>query len=178
MPSWVTLSGIAIGLVLFGVGLGLVIADQRGWGEPARPELHVKLLGANVFIPDQWPSVTGIGLQTRVWNTGALSIVTDWTLKVIPNGKQAVVAQLTEMPNVLTATGEISTGILRAEDSLEKKTRTAQVGITPVDGTLLFYIPLPRDVVRANDTTWELTAKDIYEKETAVSQLLGNWIGR
>ena len=178
MPPWATLVGIGFGVFLFGIGLGLVIADQRGPEQPARPELHVKLFGADVFVPTGWPDKTGIGLQAMVWNTGAHSIVTGWGLKVIPNGKEPVIAQITEMPNRLTATGESRSADLRSSDSLENKSSTSPVGLEPVKGILLFYVALPKQVVNSSDTVWEVTAKDIYEKETRVTQMVGNWLGR
>lgn len=140
-----------------------------------KTEFHLSMSGGNVFIPDEWPDRTGIGLDAEIWNTGAPSIVTSWSMRITPNGGQPVIAQPTKMPNVLSATGEFNSARLLAANSLELKTKQTPVGITPVSGVLLFYVSLPKNIVSANDTSWELTAKDIYEKEVRVSHLVGDW---
>jgi hypothetical protein len=82
------------------------------------------------------------------------------------------------MPNVLSATGPFNSAKLLASNSLEAKTRDKQIGSTPVSGVLLFYVTLPKNVVGAQDTVWEITVKDIYEKETTVSRLVGDWLSK
>jgi hypothetical protein len=180
MPPWATLSGIGIGILLFGVGVGLIVGDLRGGGvvAPLRPELRLMIQGANVFIPDLQPTWTGIGVDARIWNTGKPSIVTGWSMTIIPNGKPPIVAQLTQMPNVLTAHGPFNSSRLLAENSLELKTKDTPVETMPVSGALLFYVALLKDIVQASDTKWEIVANDIYEKETRVSHLVGDWLQR
>ncbi|MFZ1961928.1 MAG: hypothetical protein WAU78_00405 [Roseiarcus sp.] len=169
---------MGVGVLLLGIGVGLVVADLRGPPTPQHPELRIAMSGANVFVPDKIPGVTGIGLDAKIWNTGALSIVTVWSLVVIPNGAKPVVAQLTQMPNVLTANGPFNSARLLAGNSLEAKTKDTTVGDEPVSGVLLFYVQLPQDVVVAPNTVWTLIAKDAFEKETQISQLMGDWIQR
>jgi hypothetical protein len=181
MPAWATLDGIGVGILLVGLAAGLIIADRRNIHSAAviqRPEFHLTIPGANIFIPDAQPTWTGVGVDARIWNTGAPSIVTDWSMKIVPNGGDAVNAQLTAMPNVLSATGSFNSTKLLAANSLEAKTRDTPVGATPVEGVLLFYIALPKAAVQAPDTRWEITVKDIYESETRVTQLIGDWLSR
>jgi hypothetical protein len=121
MPSWITIIGIGLGILLFGVGIGLVVADYRSPVEPQKPDLHLAMSGGNVFIPDKMPGITGIGLDARVWNTGAPSVVIDWKFRIIPNGKEAVLAQLTKMPNVLTASGPFSSAKLLSQIPSKKR---------------------------------------------------------
>lgn len=172
-----------VGLCIFLVYLGITYfikkffnTKSRKENEQPNPELHLTVSGANIFIPNERPELTGIAVNARIWNTGAPSIVTNWSMKIIPNGETPVVAQLTAVPNVLRVTGiSISTNIL-ASDSLETKTNNTHVGITPIFGVLLFYVALPKNIVQANNTCWEITAKDINEKETKIVQLVGNWL--
>ncbi len=181
IPPWITASGIGLGILLLGFGAGLIVADLRN-DDPtkasSKPEFHIALSGANVFIPDLMPDVTGIAIDARIWNTGAPSIVTKWSMKIIPNGAPPVVAQLTAMPNVLTAIGPFNSTKLLASNSLEIKVRETQVSLTPISGVLLFYVSLPKTLVQANETNWEITAEDIYGKETKVVQLVGDWLQR
>jgi hypothetical protein len=145
---------------------------------PQKPELHLVIPSANVFVPVAEPELTGIGVEARVWNTGVPSIATEWTMKIIPNGKVPATAQLTVMPNVLEATGEFNSAKLLASNSLESKTKITPIGITPVSGVLLFYVALPKNVVQSPDTSWEIGVKDIYERETAVAKLVGDWLSK
>jgi hypothetical protein len=181
MPAWATLSGIGVGILLVGLAAGLIIADRRNVHSIAvvqRPEFHLTVPGANIFIPDAQPAWTGIGVDARIWNTGAPSIATDWSMQIVPNGGDVVNAQLTAMPNVLSATGPFNSAKLLAANSLEAKTRDTPVGAVPVDGVLLFYVALPKATVQAPDTRWEITVKDIYENKTQVTKLMGDWLHR
>ncbi|WGZ94841.1 MAG: hypothetical protein QJT81_02300 [Candidatus Thiothrix putei] len=60
------------------------------------------MIGAGVFDPDAtdmrgvW---TGIGINAKIWNTGASSVATEWLLFVIPENETPVIAQLTEIPD-------------------------------------------------------------------------------
>ena len=82
------------------------------------------------------------------------------------------------MPNVLTAISSVNSARLLAKNSLEIKTKDNQVGQDPISGVLLFYVRLPKDVVQAPNTVWELEAKDAYENKTHVSHLIGDWMQR
>lgn len=144
----------------------------------ARPELRLIMLGSNVFIPDSAPNMTGIGLDARVWNTGASSIAVSWSLTIMPKGKTPVLAQFTKMPEMLRAGGELNSAILRASDSLEAKTLKEPIKSTPIDGVLLFYVKLPQSVIIDGETWWELSVTDMYGVESTTRKKLGDWIGR
>ena len=139
LPTWTTLGGIALGILLLGVTIGLIIEDLRDSNvtDLKKPDLHLAVSGGNVFVPDGRPELTGVGLDARIWSTGAPSIATGWAMKITPNGGDAVVAQLTAMPNVLSATGPFHSAKLLAANSLETKTRDKQIGRRPVEGVLL-----------------------------------------
>jgi hypothetical protein len=80
--------------------LGRATDLQQPPAEPPKPELRLSMSGANVFTPDALDvrsRLTGVALDVKVWNTGAPSVATDWTLAVIPQGKTPVLGQLTEI---------------------------------------------------------------------------------
>lgn len=178
MPVWASLAGIGVGIFLTGVAAGLLVGDWQGDRPAAKPDMHLAISGANVFVPDAKPNWTGIAIDAQVWNTGTPSIATGWAMKIIPNGGAAVTAQLTAMPNVLSATGPFNSANLLATNSLERKATHDKVGETPVNGVLLFYTTLSKDVAQAPDTVWEVSVRDIYERETKVSHLVGDWLQR
>jgi hypothetical protein len=182
---WPTRFGIGIGIgicVFFGLGAWLVILD-RGSSEPPspkNPDLRRSISeGGNVFIPvaedlrvrDRF---TGIALKAKIWNVGAPSVAIEWSLFVIPQNVTPVVAQLTTIPESLRLEGPINS-VIRASDSLEAKTKTVPVKMTPVEGVLLFVVPLTQEIVLIPSTRLELTVKDINGIETKVSKLIGDW---
>lgn len=151
-------------------------AIQKHPPQPARPELRLQIEGGNCFTPTDEPSLTGIGLQATVWNTGLSSRVMEWSLSVIPVGATPALAQLTKMPDQLAAGGPKRSAILRASDALDVKTFKDPVGIDPVSGTLLFYVKLPRGKVLNDKTVWELSAKDAFGGEIRVSKRMSDWL--
>lgn len=180
MPAWVTLSGIGLGILLIGLAAGMIIADHKTpqSSQQQRPEFHLAIDSANVFVPDAKPDLTGIGLDARIWNTGTASPATGWAMKIIPNGGQPISSQLTTLPNVLSATGPFNSSRMLAANSLVLKTNNNNVGDSPIAGILLFYVALPQAIVQAPETVWELTVRDIHEKETTIRQLVGDWLQR
>ena len=63
---------------------------------PQAPELHLDMLGTNVFNAIRVPGSeknTGIGIWAKVWNTGAPSVITSWTLTIITAGGRPDSAQ-------------------------------------------------------------------------------------
>jgi hypothetical protein len=179
IPPLFTTIGVGVAILLLGAAIGMFYSENVARDTSARrPELHLAVSGGGIFIPDGDPSLTGINLNARVWNTGAPSIVTAWSLRVIPNGQAGVSAQLTTMPNVLSASGPVNSARILGADSLEVKAAGSPVGITPVSGSLLFYVRLPMKVVKDGGTIFEIVARDIYEKETVVVQLIGDWLQR
>ncbi len=143
-------------------------------------ELRLSMLGGNIFIPDNVNEqiLTGIALNVRVWNTGAPSFVSSWSLMVIPHGEIPILAQLIRMPELLRVNGMHNNAVIRAIDALDLKVNTTSVGTTPVEGTLLFYVKLSQKIVLDNDTRLELIATDMYEKETRKVQRIGDWLHR
>jgi hypothetical protein len=143
----------------------------------AKPELHLAILGGNVFIPDGH-SLTGIALDTRVWNTGVHSVVTSWDLVVMPKGTIPTIAQLTPIPEIIRVNGMQNSAIIRASNALDSKVKATPVGPIPVEGILLFYVKLPQHIVLDDDTKLVLTAKDIFDVETCKVQRMGDWLKR
>lgn len=143
-----------------------------------RPELRLNMVGGSVFrpnMPDQQNLRTGITLDATVWNTGAPSVATAWSLVVIPVGQMPVLGQLTKMADQIRAQGSINSDVIRASDALDAKTKKDPIGDIPIDGKLLFYIPLSQQIVLAPTTVLELSVKDIYGAETTVRQVMGDW---
>jgi hypothetical protein len=89
-----------------------------------------------------------------------------------------VIAQLTKIPKMLTLTGVNNSTVIYASNALDSKVKTTPVGITPIEGTLLFYVKLPQNVVLDNNTKLELSATDIYEIQTRKEQRIGDWLTR
>lgn len=147
-------------------------------GLTSKPELRLILLGANVFVPDEAPTLTGIGLDARVWNTGVPSVAVAWSLTILPKGQTPVVAQYTTMPPEIRAGGEFNSAVLRASDSLGIKTLKEPIQSTPIDGVLLFYVALPKSVVENGDTWWELSVTDMYGVESTTRKKMAEWLSR
>jgi hypothetical protein len=180
-PSALFVLGCAAMLVAAGWYKDILSAESKSGQTSSmagRPEIHLSMLGGDVFIPDGEPTLTGIAVQARVWNTGAPSAVIDWSLAIIPHNEQPVFAQFTKIPETLIARGPKNSAILHASDSLDAKTSSTQVDKMPLLGALLFYVALPKSIVQAHDTRWSLSARDIYGKEVRVSQLMGEWLQR
>jgi hypothetical protein len=184
LPMWVIRTGISIGIFLVGLAAGLLISNQRSDSKPQStlpPNLMLSMLGGNVFEPDakdMHNRLTGIGINAKIWNTGAPSVATEWSLSVIPEKATPVIAQLTKIPETLRLSGSINSAVIRSSESLEDKTKTAPVQATPVEGTLLFYAPIKREMVLAPSTRLELIVKDIEGKETKITKVMGDWLHR
>ena len=156
-------------------------AGRGGAEGGSGPALRVSISGANVFAPDAKDvhnRLTGIALNARIWNTGIPSVATEWSLVVVPQNMTPVIAQLTSIPETLQLTGPISTAVIHAADALDTKTLTTPIGAIPVEGVLLFYVPLEREIVINPSTKLELTVKDIYSSETKAIQIIGEWLRR
>jgi hypothetical protein len=143
-------------------------------------DLRLSMLGGDVFIPHapDLRTYTGIEIDAEVWNTGAPSAVVKWALMVIPEGKPPVSGQLTIIPKSLSLTGQYNNDVIYGADALDQKTRAKPVSTTPIVGKLLFYVHLEKSVVVAPSTRLELSATDIDERETTVSQVMGEWLQR
>ena len=156
------------------IGLGRVKS-------PDKPELRLSLFGGNVFIPDA-PDVrdrlTGIHLRAMIWNTGAPSVATSWALTVVPQAETPVRGQLTAIADRVRAAGSINSAVIRGADALDVKTRRESISATPVEGDLLFYCEIAKEVVMRPTTRLELAVKDIYGKESVFTQLMGDWLSR
>src|SRR5262249_17529519 len=115
---------------------------------PARPEIRLAYMGSNVFIPTAEPTFTGMAIELRVWNTGKPGKILEWGLVIIPpDGHKPIIAQLTRIPETLTASGAKVGAIIRAQDALYAKALESDVGMDPITGTLLFYATHPKNIV-------------------------------
>jgi hypothetical protein len=145
--------------------------------ESKLPEFHLLLDGGNIFIPDQAKELTGISLDARIWNLGKPSIVTAWSLTILPKDLMPIRAQFTKIPAELLIGGANST-VIRASGSLADKTSKDTVGTDLVSGVLLFYVKLSKKTVVRPDTWLELSAKDLYGNEFTARQRMGDWLSR
>ena len=182
VPTSITTAGLYIAILLVGAAIGSFLTHRYGADQeketPARPEFHLAMMGGNVFVPSKAPLLTGIAIDARIWNTGASSIATGWSLQITPNGGMPVKAQLTAAPNRLTATGEFNNFQMSSDEVLDIRTLQTAVGNAPVSGKLLFYVALAKPLVQAADTRWTLKVKDVYEQETTTSNIVGDWLQR
>lgn len=148
---------------------------------PSKPALRIAMAGGNVFVPEA-PGLndrfTGIAIETRLWNTGKPSVATSWSLVVVPQGHIPVVGQLTKIPETLRLGGEFNSTIIRASDALDVKALTTPASEIPMQGTLLFYLEMPKNLVVDKGTRLELSVKDIYGQETVIKQEVREWIQR
>ncbi len=143
-----------------------------------KPALKPTMSGGSIFepgAPDMAKSHTGIAINAKVWNVGGASVATSWALKVIIPGRLPVSGQLTQIPDFLSLSGAINSVVIRGDDALDRKVATEVIGGTPIEGTLLFYVPLPRSAVMTPDTVLKLSFKDILEVQTVKAQRLGDW---
>jgi hypothetical protein len=142
-----------------------------------KPDLKISLLGGHVFVPDN-PHInplTGIALDTRVWNVGAPSVATEWRLIVIPAGHMPVIGKYTEMAGDIRASGERDSAVIRVSDALHAKTNLEPISETPLSGVLVFFVNLDKATVLREDTILELSVHDIFGKETVRRQRMGDW---
>jgi len=148
---------------------------------PDNPELKISMLGGNIFVPDApdlHDQYTGIALVVRIWNTGKPSIATSWSLVVVPQGQQPVVAQFTKIPDQLRAGGQLNSAVIRASDDLDPKTIRAPVTDIPLQGTLLFYVKLKKAIVVDPGTRLELSVQDAYGTEYVANKNIRDWMSR
>jgi hypothetical protein len=143
----------------------------------ARPSFRLLLQGANIFIPDTEPNLTGIALDVIITNTGAPSVALDWSLSVVPSTGSPKAAQLTKMPKSLVARGPSNTAYINSSESLEESTLTDSLETNiPRSGKLLFYIALPKQAVM--DSVLELSVTDVKGNHFLVRQKTSEWLHR
>ena len=182
-PQWVTDLALAIGCILIGIAIAPYADSARSnsplpFAADAKPDIRLLILGADIFTPDFQPDWTGIAVAARVWNTGKPSIAVAWSLIISPKGQTPVIAQFTVMPEQLRAGGPNNNTVLRGADSLDVKNLKEPITSDPKDGNILFYTKLPRDVVMASDTWWELSITNSYGVESTTRKRMGDMLGR
>jgi hypothetical protein len=172
----------ALIMVILGV-LFFWLAGKMGekYITPNAPNFKITLLGGNVFVPDQDPSLTGLALEARIRNAGAPSIATDWKLIVTVHKEKPITAQLTKPPDHLTLSGKAGKIVLSESDfSLEylAVNKALKTGDSPIGGFILFYIHIPRSKVIAPDTILELFVSDYSGRTFSEKQKMGDWLQR
>jgi len=145
------------------------VASSVEEARPSKAELRLAISGANVFTPtapDMRDRFTGVAVDAKVWNIGGPSVATDWVFFVIPEGGIPIRAQFTKIPDHLSLGGMLTSRVIYASEALDTKTAQNQISSVPIEGTLLFYVQLPKDIVTAKGTRWELSVTDIYGTAT------------
>lgn len=148
---------------------------------PSKPELRLAMSGGNIFTlvaPGLRGPHTGILLNAKVWNVGKPSVATTWALLVFAQDKTPVIAQHGHIPDQLILSGKFSNRVIRASDALDEKTKTTPITEIPIEGILLFYVPLSKSIVLEQTTKLVLSVKDINEFESITEQVVGRWIQR
>jgi hypothetical protein len=171
-PTWQFVS-ICILIAGLGISVGLALkvpphnamATQTEPMTSRSPQFKLLFLDSgNVFMyspPGLRNAITGITLDAKIWNIGAPSIVSNWTITVAPaDGGDPVGGQSIPIKRLMHLNGRYSTATITPSSSLAAKTEFAKVGQTPIEGTLLFYVPLSQKSVLNSKIT--LTAKDLY----------------
>jgi hypothetical protein len=172
--------------VVAGVINGNVTVNPRMTAEPQKspeqkPKFMLLMNGGNVFMPnapDMHDHLTGIALNAKIWNIGTPSVATEWSLRVTPKGKPPINAQFSKIPDALHLNGPINSTVIKSDDALDEKTKTTQIQNIPVEGTLLFYVQLPKETVMDPSTKLELKVKDIYGRESSAVHTIGDWLSR
>ena len=190
VPRWMTDAGLAIGCILIGVVVSPVLVirtesekqpQAAALSTPLKPEIRFTVPGGAIFTPDalDWRNeYTGIVLDIHAWNTGQPSIVTEWSLVVIPTGKIPMIAQNTIMPEMMRAAGPTNSMVIKGAESFIDHTKATPIGSVPVDGKLLFYVKLRGEIVKDADTIFELSLRDAYGTESIRRQRIGDWLAR
>jgi hypothetical protein len=145
------------------------------------PKMMLLMSGGNVCVPDAPDGrdrLTVIQITAQVWNVGSPGVATEWSLMIVPQGTLPVVAQLTEIPELLRASGLINSTVIHGSNALDKRTKANPVRDQIVEGPLLFYVSLPTSVVTDPRTRLELTVKDILWRPTTKSQVTGDRLQR
>jgi hypothetical protein len=145
--------------------------------DKTQPNFRMLLSGANVFVPDGEPGLTGIILDVIITNTGSPSVALDWQLSVIPKTGSPKQAQLTKMPPSLVARGQINTAHASSNESLEDLTRREPLQPdVPYSGKLLFYVALPKPDVLTG--VFELSVTDVKGHPFMVRKDVNEWLSR
>lgn len=140
---------------------------------PTRPNVGLHIDGANIFVPDENTSMTGIALNAKVWNAGSDTILIDWDLRILPADAPAVAAQITIMPPLISMQhGEP----IKGSESLLDRLGSRPVPSTPLEGILLFYAKIPKQLVIDPDTVIELCARDIHSNSFTFKHRMGDWL--
>lgn len=143
-----------------------------------QPEFVIRLLGANIFIPDLPQPMTGILLDVRIRNVGGMpSIATDWALRVIA-GDCTVLGQWAQPDGDLRLTGQPSVVIPLSDIQLEAHTSRAPLkrGEAFIHSKILFYVPLDKGAVLHKNTVLSLEVSDADGRVTSTTQRVGDWI--
>jgi hypothetical protein len=178
IPRLVSDLGIAAGCIIIGLVLSPLVFKADGPApapspqEERKPELHVSFSGADIFLTRE-PDYTGVALDTKVWNTGAPSVATDWSFIITPQGKLPVLGKLSEIPENLRLAGRQS-DVIHSTDSLVDKTKTNPISEIPIEGKLLFYADINLQVAKDPTTKWEILVKDIYGQSSSHSKMVGD----
>lgn len=136
-------------------------------------DVHLTMDGGNIFRPDQRPASTGIALRTRVWNTGAPTWPTSWSLTIIRPGEPRRVAQHSDWNGHLVLGGNT---VIPSSDKLVEKLKDLPIAQKPIEGTLLFYIDMPQDQVLDSATTFDLEMTDSHNRIATFTQRLADWM--
>jgi hypothetical protein len=144
-----------------------------------RPKLMLAMTGVDVSLTDPnntHEHLTGIGINVKLWNTGAPSVATEWLLYIVPEGGAPLLAQSVQVQEPIRADGPIGSYILREPESFEVRTKTSPVQSTPVEGKLFFNVAMKRDLVLAPTTRLDLIVKDVDSKETKATKYMAEWL--
>lgn len=170
-PHGLSYSALSVVIVLLVTALiARPQSEQTILAAHPEPELHILMTGGDVFVVG--PETTGIRLNTRIWNTGAPSVATSWSLVIFPPGPTVPVrTQFVTIDHTYRMPDGFEFG---PSDSLDAATLKAPVTSVPTTGSVLFMAPLPRDIV--NRSRMKLIVKDIHEHQSDTFQDMNEWM--
>lgn len=140
------------------------------------PNFRLWMQGGNVFVPDKEPTLTGIGLDVIIVNTGDLSRATAWKLSVIPPHGSPQMAQPTKIPASFVARGDKNTAYINSAEALDEYCLENPLNDVPHRGKLLFYIRLPKEDVL--QSVLELSVSDLAGHSFVARQDMKDWLQR
>jgi hypothetical protein len=146
--------------------------------DPQKTDLTLSMLGGNVFKPSIDANLTTLALDVRVWNNGQSSIISEWSLIVVPVNQTPAIGQYTPIDNIIRVGGKNNSVVLRPEQDIGAKTSSVPVTETPIEGIAMFHIAMNYNNVVHQQTCLEVTIKDKFGTPKTFKKIMGEWLRR
>ncbi len=128
--------------------------------EETKPtNIGLLMTGLNIFHIDN-SNLSGILIDTKIWNTGTPCAIIEWILRITPKEQSTQKAHYRNIPETFTLSGN-PTITIHSSESLEYKISTNEINNTPIEGKLYFCTKLTLETVTNPSTIFNLSVKDI-----------------